>query len=402
MAATPLRERVAEAVEKVVAGSVAEDHLTALAGARAALLGAIHDALLDRFDAALGRARSPWQPAAQPSAPSTDHGLTATRAWLTEVALTGWRGVDHDLVSAATGAVQAVLAQPRTRRLAVVLDGLTAELRASCPVARLPQLPLRRWGDLWSRAMLMSSAGIAEPGGEPVSGRLLLLGVDIHEHATAVQAQLHGVLEVSGGGPARLVRTGVTAAKVETICGPAVWRLLRGYPVLLAALAEHRAVEVTDLTLLDSGDLLWQEERVSLGEMVDPFATARIHLGSALAPPTPPLDRHPVRIAEPVLVEGPPGEDPLPLTLDRLPSCGPLTRAQVAAASAVIGLVRWDGGRWLLQPIGLQATVKRKTVGIHNGDWANGITDPKVAKAEAAAGDAVEVLRERAGRLLRR
>ena len=42
------------------------------------------------------------------------------------------------------------------------------------------------------------------------------------------------------------------------------------------------------------------------------------------------------------------------------------------------------------------------TITAHNGDWAAGITDPKVAKADAAAGDAVAVLRERAGRLLRK
>ena len=46
--------------------------------------------------------------------------------------------------------------------------------------------------------------------------------------------------------------------------------------------------------------------------------------------------------------------------------------------------------------------MKRKLVAVHNGDWALGVSDPKAAKADAAAGDAVAVLRERAGRLLRR
>ena len=46
--------------------------------------------------------------------------------------------------------------------------------------------------------------------------------------------------------------------------------------------------------------------------------------------------------------------------------------------------------------------MKKATVAVHNGDWAQGIPDPKVAKAEAASGDAVAVLRERAGRLLRK
>jgi hypothetical protein len=232
----------------------------------------------------------------------------------------------------------------------------------------------------------------------------------VHEHGTAVQAQVHGILEPAGGGDPRLVRTSVAAAKVDTIVGPALWRLLQGHPVLLTALAERRSLEVTDLPLLGGGDLVWQDDRAEAGEPADPFATARIRLAGALAPAVPPLDRHPVRICEPVLLEGY-STDGHTLDLDghtlavdtgRLPACGPLTPELVAASTACIGLVRWDGGRWTLQPLAVQATVKRKAVEAHGGDWALGPTDPKVVKAEARSGDAVAVLRERAGRLLRK
>jgi len=47
----------------------------------------------------------------------------------------------------------------------------------------------------------------------------------------------------------------------------------------------------------------------------------------------------------------------------------------------------------------VETTEKKKSVTIRTADWAMGPTDPKVAKA---TGDAVSVLRERAGRLLRR
>jgi hypothetical protein len=46
--------------------------------------------------------------------------------------------------------------------------------------------------------------------------------------------------------------------------------------------------------------------------------------------------------------------------------------------------------------------VKRQPVAVHTTDWALGPTDSKVVKAAAAAGDTVAVLRERAGRLLRK
>ncbi|MCW3816691.1 hypothetical protein ONA91_19790 [Micromonospora sp. DR5-3] len=410
---TPLADLVAEAVDKICAGSVTPEHLAALAGARSALLGAAHDALLGQLDAALGRGRVPWSPA-PPAAPSPV--LAGARAWLHEVAVTGWRGVDHELVAAAGTPVEAALAAPESRRLAVLLDGLAAELRACVPVAAMPQVPARRWADLWARGVLLAQdAGAVDPVTEVdrVDGRLLPLGVDVHEHDTAMQIQVHAILEPAAGGPPRLVRTAVGAAKVDTIVGPALWRLLQAYPTLLAALAQRRGVTVADLPVRGA-DLRWQDDRAQLDGPVDPFAAARVLLPGAQAAATAPLDRHPAAIAEPVLLEGYAVGDhdgdlvleldgrPLAVAVDRLPSCGPLTPELVAASSACLGLLRWDDGRWRLQPLAVRATVKRKAVDVHTGDWACGITDAKVAKAEAKAGDAVAVLRERAGRLLRR
>ncbi|MEV0235287.1 hypothetical protein [Nonomuraea sp. NPDC050786] len=426
LAASPLGDRLGEAAEKVAAGSIGDEHLAALAGGRAALDGAVHDALLARLDTALGRARGAWAAAEDAGGPESRAGgagesagepgsvPAGCRGWLRELAITGWRGVDHDLVSSSDQAIEALLAVPELRGLAVLLDGLAAELRASCPVATMDVVPARRWGDLWTRALLLSQQGAQKSAwhgaAEPVSGRLLILGADVHEHATVIRVQVHGILEPAGGAPSQLVRTSVAAAKVDTISGPSVWRLLSDHPVLMGALAGHLSLEVTDLPLLPGGDLVWHDDRAQAGEAADPFATARLQLATAEAPPTPPLDRHPVRIAEPVFLEGYTidgrtldlGGNTLPVALDRLPSCGPLTPELVSASSACIGLMRWDGGQWLLQPLAVQATVKKKPVTAHTGDWAMGPTDPKVVKAEAKAGDVVAVLRERAGRLLRK
>ncbi|MEV4825786.1 hypothetical protein [Micromonospora sp. NPDC049274] len=412
LAGTPLAGPVTAAVDAVTAGSIAPEHLAALAGARSALLGAAHDALLGQLDEALGRTRSPW------TTPTTGSGeaplaLAGARAWWHEVAVTGWRGVDHEVLSAAAGVVEASLAVPELRRIAVLLDGLAAELRACVPVATMAEVPARRWADLWARGVLLTQGAPSTGEASTVSGRLLPLGVDVHSHDTAVQVQVHAVLEPADGGPALLVRTAVAAAKVDTIVGPAIWRLLSGHPLLLTALAERRALAVTDLPLR-GGDLGWVDDRVQLDEPADPFATARVLLPAASAAATDPLDRHPTGIAEPVLVEGAAIRDEdgtlavevdgerVALAVDRLPAAGPLTADLVAAASACLGLMRWDDDRWLLQPLAVRAGVKRRTVQAHNGDWACGVTDPKVAKEEARAGDAVAVLRERAGRLLRR
>jgi hypothetical protein len=439
MAVTPLGERVGEAVDKVAAGSIADEHLVALAGARTALFGAVHDSLLAALDAALGRHRTSYATPPHRSGDEHPNLLAGSRSWLRELAIAGWRGVDHDLVSGAAQTLQAVLAVPSQRRLAVLLDGLAAELRAAAPIATMDRLPVRRWADLWSRALLLSQPGGAQPDPAPVSGRLLILGADVHEHATAVQVQVHGILETTDA--PRLVRASISAPKVDTIVGPAVWQLLQPYKVLLHALAAHTAVAITELPMLPSGDLIWDDARARPDEPADPFATARLQLPAAVAPAVPPLQRHPAGIAEPVLIEGyvtatadtgeltltlpggPSGAGFQPGPLDRglrsaapaggpgagiavatgrLPACGPLTRELVAASSACIGLLRWDAGRWSIQPLALQATVKKAAVAVHNGDWAQGITDAKAAKAEAKAGDAVSVLRERAGRLLRK
>ncbi|WP_169985690.1 hypothetical protein [Microbispora sp. H10836] len=416
-AATPLGARLAEAADAVVSGSITQEHLTILAGGRIALSGAMHDALLTSLDTALGREHAEWTstsggPAsgAQPAG----NAIEGVRSWLRELAITGWRGVDHDLVSAADQVIEALLGAPALRRLAVLLDGFAAELRASCPIGSAEHLPVRRWADLWTRAVLLSQDGVltGEPGpAATVSGRLLVLGVDVHEHGTAVQFQVHAVLEPADGGRSRLVRTSVTVAKVDTIVGPALWKLPQRHKVLLAALADRRCIEIADVPLLDSGDLVWDDDRAFVSKPADPLATARLCLPGALGPAVPPLDRAPVRIAEPVLVEGYKvtgdgsfdlGGAVIVVDTERLPDCGPLTPKLVAASSACVGLLRWDGGRWTLQPLAVQAKVKRETVVVATGDWALGPTDPKAAKAEAKAADAVAVLRERAGRLLRR
>jgi hypothetical protein len=74
----------------------------------------------------------------------------------------------------------------------------------------------------------------------------------------------------------------------------------------------------------------------------------------------------------------------------------------VAASRACIGLLRWDAGAFRVQPLAVETVVRKKTVAVHAGAWAGGTTDKQGAKAEKAATDAVAMLRERAGRLLRK
>jgi hypothetical protein len=414
VAGTPLASRVAEAAEKAAAGVASEDHLVALAAARTALLGSVHDALMAQVTEATGRPRSEhtiMAPAGQQAA----NVLAAGRSWLSDLGRSGWRGLDNDVVSGSAQVVSAMLPDPALRRLATLLDGFAAELIASCPGAMLERVPARRWADLWSRAMLLTLPGAADtPVTGTVTGRLLPLGVDLQEHPTAAQAQVHAVLEPADGTAARLVRASVSAPKPDTVVGAGVWQLLRPHMSLLAAASEGRSMDIADMPVTAEGDLLWGDDHARPGEPADPFVTARVALPTAADAATAPLDRHPARIAVPVFLEGyatrnddgalafTVAGNPLVVDTDRIPAAGPLTPEAVAASGACIGLLRWDAGSFSVQPLAVQATVRKKAVAVHAGGWAGGTTDTAGVKAEKAATDAASVLRERAGRLLRR
>ncbi|GAA4921293.1 hypothetical protein LX16_4964 [Stackebrandtia albiflava] len=411
LAGTPLGRPVAEAVAKLTSGPIGFEQLSVLAGARAALWGAVHDALSAQADEAAGRRRPDWPDiTVAHSADTPISAVTAARSWLNDLAVLGWNGLDHEVVSAVNQPVETLLASPEHRRLGLLLDGFAAELRACLPIATLERIPTRRWADLWTRAVLLASGHPAAEAGT-VTGRFLPLGTEILEHGTVFQVRVHGLLETKDGPPIQ-VRASVAASKVDTILGPACWRLLSAHGVLLTALAEHRAVTLTDMPILPGGELLWDEDHAAIGDEADPFATARVRLAESVPAAVPPLERHPVALAHPVFLEGYKvggderhpvvfelGDVSLPVAVDRLPDSGPLNGKLVSGSAACIGLLRWDG-EWLLQPLAVLA--KRKGTAVHTGDWAKGPTDPKAQKAEAKAAESVNVLRERAGRLLRK
>ncbi|MFI1191189.1 hypothetical protein [Streptomyces californicus] len=419
VAGTPLAARVAEAAEKAAAGTGGEDHFVALAAARNALLGSVHDALMQRVGEAVGRSVEADETAGPGSVSAavpeqSANLLAAARSWLCDLARGGWRGLDHEVVAGAAPVVSAMLPEPAMRRRAALLDGFAAELAASCPGATLERVPVRRWADLWSRALLLTVPGSAGEGSAgTVTGRLLPLGVDLQEHATAVQAQVHAVLEPAGGGAPRLVRASVSAPKPDTVVGAGLWQLLRPRMSLLGAVGEGRSTEVEAMPVTAEGDLLWDDSLARTGEPAAAFATARVMLSAATAARVAPLDRHPVRIAVPVLLEGYAARDEgdglafevagrlLAVDTDRMPAAGPLTPEAVAGSHACLGLLRWDAGAFLLQPLAVETTARKKAVAVHAGAWAGGTDDKAGVRAEKAATDAVAVLRERAGRLLR-
>lgn len=412
---TPLAARVAEAAAKAAAGGAGEEHFVALAAARTALLGSVHDALLARVEEATGRSRGERSAPVADARPAANL-LTAARAWLCDLARCGWQGLDHEVVSGAGEVVSAMLPDPSLRRLASLLDGFAAELAASCPGSSMERFPVRRWADLWSRGMLLTVPGAAAtPVVGTADGRLLPLGIDVQEHATAAQAQVHAVYEPADGSAPRLVRAGVSVPKPDTVVGAGIWQLMRPHMSLLAAAGEGRSMDLTGMPVTAEGDLIWDDARARPGEPAEAFATARVALPTATAPVTAPLDRHPAHIAVPVFLEGytarADDEGAVTFTVagvelavdtDRIPAAGPLTPEAVARSGACLALIRWDDGAFAVQPLAVETAVRKKITPVHAGAWAGGTTDKAGVRAEKAATDAAKVLSERAGRLLRK
>ena len=262
------------------------------------------------------------------------------------------------------------------------------------------------------RAAAALPARPAAPATGTVAGRLLPLGVDVHEHDTAVQAQLHALLEPAAAagraaGPGERV-----GAEGRHHRRPGGLAAAAAHPCCSAALAERPRADLTDLPLA-GGDLSGSTIRRAPGEPADPFATARVLLPAATARRRPRRWTATRRHRRARALRATPRSDDDALTfdlagqrarrrLDRLPAAGPLTPAPVAASSACIGLLRWDDGRWRCSRSRCEATVN---AGRSRRTTATGRAAPptrRSAKAEAKAGDAVAVLRERAGRLLRR
>src|SRR5690606_28561667 len=143
------------------------------------------------------------------------------------------------------------------------------------------------------------------------------------------------------------------------------------------------------------------------------LVTARVALPAAAAPPTAPLDRHPARIAVPVLLEGYDTEQDdsglafriaghrLAVDADRAPDAGPLTPEAVAGSGTCIALLRWDGGEFRVQPLAVEKLVRKKPVALQPGAGAGGTAGKAGGRAGKAATTAGAVLRERAGKLLR-
>lgn len=403
-AGSPLGEPVAAAAEAFGRNELAEKHFCAIALARAAIQGAMYDALRAQAAAALGR------PAAQPSPPPTPAPAAgpplsvwqeSARSWLTELALAGFGQLDSSALMPFLATLENLQGEPRATRLAAVLTGFLHEMLRLVPFTDAEAVPLYRWADLWTRSMLAALRPPQPAAGTAASGTFFPLAAELSHHGYFVNANVHGVLQADG--THRPVRVPLSAYKVDVVVREEMWRCFPDSGELLDGLCEHKSLNVSGLALAPTGDLVWGKAK--LGKAFDWLATAKQWLapGSSAVgwPEAAPADRHPVHLAEPVFVEGftvqgeadaiEVGGAKIHLAWARHSPASEFKRADLKKAVSIFGLLRFDGGQWQLQPLGAGVG---KGAGLYTGSGIQAALGKK-------KGATLPILRERAGKLLR-
>ncbi len=343
---SPLAEPLKEAVAAIGRSEFLVRHFCLLAAARAALQGAQYDALQSQLGDTLGY--EPTEPpAVEPTGPETHaSAFSSIQQWLMEIAIGGFNNIEEAAVAPFMASLENIQAQSQLTGLASLLTGFVNELLRYIPVDRHETLPVFRWADLWTAIMIRAQQLTPTTPGTSVDGDVVLLGTNIQGHENFVCINIYGLLKTSEN--TVCVRIPLNSFKVDIVRGPEVWDLFGDIgQQILKAIENKKAIKVTKAELMANGDLILRS-KPRLGKASDPFSVAD---ELTPLPSLTPINRHPIHLAELVCVEGDGG---FPIATDRLQIDSEITEKVLAKAEQTIGLLRFDQGRWELQPLAVQ------------------------------------------------
>lgn len=353
----PLCSRLQTSVQALAQNTFIEGHFVTLAAARSALQGTLYDLLRHHTLTTLGRSATTPTDHLPISPNQTDPLLDSTREWLMELAIAGFARLEREAVTSFYSTLTQLRANPAMISHAALLTGFFHELINALPVKSTTHVPLLRWVDLWSRAML-DAVGLAKlPIPATASGALYPLSVELRQHSRFASLVIYGVLKQ--GDVAQWVRQTWSSFKATAIQGNEIWLLFPQAQPLLEHLLQAKAMNLRDMPILPSGDLLWDANAVESGKKFKPLdiALAYCGIGQALVvSPMPPLERHPIQLAEPIALTDYAIQDGqlhlkegVVLALDA-PRAG-LTAEDLAGTTALLGLLHYDAGEWSIQPL---------------------------------------------------
>ncbi|KAF3886180.1 MULTISPECIES: hypothetical protein [Nostocales] len=404
---TPLQQPISKTYTALQSHEFLDRHFMILATARASLQGALFDTLQQQARSGLGRMVEDTGDTGDKEDDGLRVWLESIRHWLMEIALTGYARLEAPTLIPFMATLEQIQSEPRLVRQAALLTGFFNELMSWVPVADTSTIPIYRWVDLWTQAMVGAIRPPVTPQPEIVSGTLELLGLDLRHHSNVVSFTAYGLLKVDA--LVQWVRLTLSAYKVDAISGDQIWLLFPNAAVLLHAFAENRALHLKDIPLLPTGDLLWQGE-AQLGKNYNLMHKASEFFAIDATnnlnfPAIPPVDRHPVQLAEPIFLKdyAIARQDNtlmlkwkdggvLPIATERMSSLSEINTEDISKSTELFGLLRFNAGCWAVQP--LVATVQGKT--IFSGQGA-----AKVLNAPPK-NSVVTILQERASRLLRK
>jgi hypothetical protein len=397
---SPLDQPLTTALEAITQGTFLPEHFQKLASARIALQGAQYDHLRQHIRMALGRAENEMAVAIEFAQPTPL--MNSAAHWLMDMAIAGFSRLEQESVTPFAATLAQLQADEAMMPLATLLTGFMGELIGAVPIANPDKAPLFRWVDLWSRALMMTLALPKSPEPMPVSGTLYPLGIDWRQHPRMASLVVYGVLETVD--TATLVRITQSSYKVDAIGMDEQWLLFPKLALLVESLQAGKTLEIRDMPLLPTGDLLWNLDCAAMGSKYTLSDVAARYFApnaakSITMPQLPAHQRHPLHLAEPVFLADytlndwtiNSGNWALQLDMRRIVDTE-VTAQELRLNNAAFGLIRYDAQQWTFQPL---AAVKGKGKPVFVGkDSAKILSKPPKSST-------VSVLKERASRLLR-
>lgn len=406
---TPMGERMKSAVEGLARAEFREEHLVTIAAVRQALQGAQYDALVTSAIAGgltLSRDESAEKSAENKTDdPSIVTWLGSTRQWLLEVALSGFMQLEQETVLPFIATLDQLQQHEQSARLAMLLSGFIHELLDSMPMGSMQAVPLRRWSDLWARTMISALALPPYPEIQKVSGHVHLIGVDLRHHSHAISAVFHGILMPDAGEEegARHVKLTASGYKVDVLDEEEAWQVLdlERFDKLVEAYTRDKSLHINGMSMLGSGDLLWDADRAQIAKTTEALDVAMSAMAEGLRiADVAPLDRHPVQLALPIYLEEykvarqggelllTMGDFEVQLDGMRTGHTSPLADDAMLGSDRCVGVLRFDASRWRLQPL----LASKKGKNLKTGSSAS---------LKIKSGSTLSILKERASKLLR-